>query len=216
MYRIGWTYCALGMMPYGSQWRLHRRIFQQNFRQKATFKMHPVQEKEIHKFLRNILSAPEKFMDHIKQRVLLNAYTPSNSLNKIICTSTMISISMGVAYGYDVADENDRVVSLANDSVTLLNKYTFTGSAFVNSIPLLRYVPSWFPGATFKKDAERGARSLQRMQEVPIEIVKQAIVWNFKLNLQTRSLWETLGSRVRNSFVGLQTPLPNKRRGQWQ
>lgn len=64
---MGWPYCAIGMMPYGPQWRLHRRIFQQNFRQRATIKLHPVQEQKIHGFLRDLLSSPDRFMDHIKK-----------------------------------------------------------------------------------------------------------------------------------------------------
>lgn len=95
--------------------------------------------------------------------------------------STMISISMAVAYGYNVAEEDDVVLSLAEDAMTLLNKYVFTESALVNSIPLLRYIPSWFPGANFKKDAERGAAALQRMQRLPIDIVKEEIV-RFSMN----------------------------------
>ena len=42
--------------------------------------------------------------------------------------------------------------------------------------PILRYVPSWIPGAGFQKKAEEWKRTVEDMADIPHEFVKQRMV----------------------------------------
>lgn len=91
---------------------------------------------------------------------------------------------MSVAYGHEVTSiMSDPVVQLAEEAMYLLVNYLFPGTAFVNTIPILRFIPSWVPGAKFKRDAERGAKLTKELHEVPIKMVKDQMVYQFSLTV---------------------------------
>ena len=46
----------------------------------------------------------------------------------------------------------------------------------VNAFPWLKYLPSWLPGASFKKKAKRGYQNSMRMYKTPYEITKEKLV----------------------------------------
>jgi hypothetical protein len=50
------------------------------------------------------------------------------------------------------------------------------GAFLVDVFPLLRYVPSWVPGAGFKKKAREWRQNYRDMAEVPHKLVKQRMV----------------------------------------
>ncbi|KAF7346399.1 O-methylsterigmatocystin oxidoreductase [Mycena sanguinolenta] len=54
-----------------------------------------------------------------------------------------------------------------------LSDSVFPGAAAVNTFPILRYLPSWMPGAGFQRFAAEARRLNKEMREVPFEFVKQ-------------------------------------------
>ena len=50
------------------------------------------------------------------------------------------------------------------------------GFFLVNAIPWLRYLPSWFPGAGFKKIAKDGYENSMAMYKRPHEMTKENLV----------------------------------------
>ncbi|KAH9963101.1 cytochrome P450 [Lactifluus volemus] len=65
--------------------------------------------------------------------------------------------SLSVAYGINVAQTKGRIFNL---------------------VPFLIHLPWWFPGASFKKDAEMWKRNLDRCRDEPYEAVKKALEEN--------------------------------------
>jgi cytochrome P450 len=66
-------------MPHGEDWRIHRKIFSPEFSAAA---VHGYQDQEIKwtkKFLQNLVTSPEDFMQHIQQCV---SSDPHLSYNK--------------------------------------------------------------------------------------------------------------------------------------
>ena len=60
---------------------------------------------------------------------------------------------MGVSYGISVKDSDDPYISRAEEALGGLAAAGIPGSFLVDMIPLLKYVPAWFPGASFKRKA---------------------------------------------------------------
>jgi hypothetical protein len=75
-----------------------------------------------------------------------------------------------------VADEDDSYIALANDALRTFAQASVFGAYLVDYIPVLKYVPSWMPGASFKRKA-CGWRHLSReMLESQFKTVKQKMV----------------------------------------
>lgn len=83
---------------------------------------------------------------------------------------------MKLAYGYYIKEENDSIVHLVEQAMDTLAAGTTPGAWFVDYIPILRFVPSWFPGGGFKKKASHMKELVLDMAAVPYELTKQKIV----------------------------------------
>lgn len=51
---------------YGSEWRKHRRIFQQSFKPGSSLAYRPIQTRKMYDMLYGFLNTPEDFEAHIK------------------------------------------------------------------------------------------------------------------------------------------------------
>ncbi|KAK0472806.1 cytochrome P450 [Armillaria novae-zelandiae] len=63
------------------------------------------------------------------------------------------AIILDVTYGWPVTSDDDYFVSLMEEAFYLHGQITQPGRWLVEEIPLLRFVPSWMPGAHFKRFA---------------------------------------------------------------
>ncbi|KIM78610.1 hypothetical protein PILCRDRAFT_98340 [Piloderma croceum F 1598] len=149
---MGWDWLFSGM-PYGPWWRRHRTIFQKYFHINMSSDYHPGQILETHTMLRNLLVSPNNFNHHIRR--------------------TAAAIVLKIAYGHIVADEGDSYVALAEAAMRTSAHAGFFGTYLVDYIPILKYVPSWMPGASFKRKAREWRRLSREMLESQFEIVKQ-------------------------------------------
>lgn len=58
---------------------------------------------------------------------------------------------MRTAYGFDDIQQNESLIHIAEKFILELTETLIPGRYLVNYFPILRYVPSWLPGAGFKK-----------------------------------------------------------------
>ena len=65
------------MLPYGDEWRLHRKLFQHAFRAESEARSRAVYLRRVHTLLTNLLDVPAEFELHIKgSEILLHRFTP--------------------------------------------------------------------------------------------------------------------------------------------
>ncbi|KIK58665.1 hypothetical protein GYMLUDRAFT_60677 [Collybiopsis luxurians FD-317 M1] len=123
------------LMPYGEDWNSHRKLFHQEF--------HPVRSESLHRlhgkkalgiFLNSLLHSPQDWKDQIRHMVG--------------------SIILGVAYGIRVQSQDDPNIKAIEKMNLVVNEAVLPTKFLVNVIPMLKYVPSWFPGASFKRKAK--------------------------------------------------------------
>ncbi|KAJ6580720.1 cytochrome P450 [Mycena capillaripes] len=112
--------------------RKHRQLCHQAFNPVAAQAYHPTEHTACHELLRCPLHNPENIMDHLRHMAG--------------------SVIMSVAYGINVLPQDDPFVALARDAIRTIVIATDT-------IPALKYVPDWFPGAGFKHTAKNGAEN---------------------------------------------------------
>ena len=83
---------------------------------------------------------------------------------------------MRIAYGLDVADQNDKYISIVERGVDIFTRIIVPGRYLVEALPWLRHVPMWFPGAGFKRDAAKWQRDIHALRTVPFNAAVEQMV----------------------------------------
>jgi len=151
---MGWDWDFLHM-TYSDRWRQHRRVFHQSFQSRAIEGYFPIIRRAALDLVSNFSATPDDFVSHIRH--------------------FSGGIILRITYGYDVTPKNDEYVRLAQAAGGPLLQVVHAGSYLVEYIPALKYIPSWFPGAKFKRQAKEWAKHAFRLRESPFESVKAAI-----------------------------------------
>ncbi|KAG7090446.1 hypothetical protein E1B28_009563 [Marasmius oreades] len=146
----------LGSMRSSESWRTHRKILYNAFHPRVMPEYYADLRTGSIFLLRNIISSPENFVDHVSH------YTAT--------------LALKLAYGYTELETNDNQyhVRLAHDMNDSLQSVV-PGSFLVEYVPILRYLPGWFPGTSFKGKAVAWAVSINELKNKPWRRLKQAI-----------------------------------------
>lgn len=88
---------------------------------------------------------------------------------------------MSVVYGITIAEHDDPYVSLAEKATDVFGKITIPGQYAVESMPFLKHIPSWFPGAGFKRDALRWSEVVLAARDTPYDAAMDAFVCHLSI-----------------------------------
>ncbi|RBA19920.1 hypothetical protein FPRO05_09220 [Fusarium proliferatum] len=150
---VGWEN-SLGFSPYNNRFRTHRKNMARIIGSKrAAAKYDRLQEAEVAHFLLHVLDDPERFIDHIRKEAG--------------------SVILKIAYGYTAEPfKEDKLIRMAGQAMDDVTAAGVPGAFLVDILPLLRYVPDWVPGASFKRLAKKWASELDDLAEKPYAFVK--------------------------------------------
>ncbi|KAF4622580.1 hypothetical protein D9613_009398 [Agrocybe pediades] len=149
-----WNF-IVGFMDYGQQWRGNRRIIHNIFHPNAAARLKP-------QMLRSTRHLLNRFLDH-----------PSNVVGNFrhMSGETILSIT----YGIQVKEYNDPYVKTIQEGMDILGVASIPGTYLVDTFPILKYVPEWLPGASFKRKAREWKDLGRRVVEEPYEAAKRLI-----------------------------------------
>ncbi|EJD46096.1 cytochrome P450 [Auricularia subglabra TFB-10046 SS5] len=131
--------------------RIYRRLLNGTLNKQAVQAYHPVLEDEARGMLARLLVAPEQFEKHIRH--------------------TSVQTIMRITYGYTVKEE-DPFVSIIEDGFRVSSIGATPGKWLVDVFPILRFIPSWVPGAGFQHKGKEWKALLDRMIEAPFTWTK--------------------------------------------
>ncbi|PPQ90225.1 LOW QUALITY PROTEIN: hypothetical protein CVT25_012934 [Psilocybe cyanescens] len=151
---MGWEF-NVELLPYGDEWRQHRRVCQQHFNPQTARKYEALQMDKVRGFLQALIETPEQFDAH----------------NKVLS----ISLTMNMMYGYDIKSIDDRVIEVAEAGNVIGSRLMAPGGSLINIFPLLRHIPPWVPGATSHKEAQEVKSLTEEMMRIPTEFVKKSL-----------------------------------------
>ncbi|KAK7446315.1 hypothetical protein VKT23_014521 [Stygiomarasmius scandens] len=140
-------------MPYGPRWYAQRRLFTKEFSANLPERYEPQVQKAVSEMLGRLFRAPEDFVGHIRHMA-----------------GTVI---MDVTYGIQVLPSNDPYIEEAERALVGFVSAAIPGSFWLDYFPFLKYVPSWFPGASFKVKAKNWRRDASIMVNHPYDDVKE-------------------------------------------
>ncbi|KAG9074563.1 hypothetical protein FRC06_010605 [Ceratobasidium sp. 370] len=144
----GWEDSIL-FTKYNQRLRVYRKLLHQTFNPRATMDFQDLQKNEVHKLMKRLADAPCAFMQH--------AHLMAGS------------VAIRIAYGHTVNDSDDEFIRSAEDFMAAVGEATIPGRWMVETIPLLRFVPSWVPGAGFKRRTEAWARKTVKHRQAPFD-----------------------------------------------
>ena len=79
--------------------------------------------------------------------------------------SVLAATILKIAYGIDIDDENHEIIRMIDAALEGLAQAFVPGAFLVDVLPLLQYVPAWFPGAGFQRTFARWREATVRMKE---------------------------------------------------
>lgn len=83
---------------------------------------------------------------------------------------------LSTAYGYDIQPKKDYLIQIAEDATEQLVMAAVPGATLVNHVPVLQYLPTWFPGAGFHKLAAGTKELTTQMKEIPFKWTQEKVV----------------------------------------
>ncbi|KAF7374569.1 hypothetical protein MSAN_00341500 [Mycena sanguinolenta] len=116
-----------------------------------------------------VINSVKTAVEIFEQRAHIYSGRPVLTMVELLAAA----IIMATVYGYEVQPTNDHFVGLAQDAGKRFSDSFFPGAVAVNTFPILRYLPSWMPGAGFQRFAAECRQLIKEMREGPFDFVKQ-------------------------------------------
>lgn len=135
------------------RWRRYRASFSRFFNQTAIQHYQDLQGKYIRALLHRLHQSPDDLREHIR--------------------FTIGSLILEVTYGIKPRSKDDSFLVLSDNTLTKIGQACVPGTYLADYFPVLKYVPSWFPGANFKITLEQLRQETFEMVNSPIEVIKE-------------------------------------------
>ncbi|KAH9917085.1 cytochrome P450 monooxygenase [Fomitopsis serialis] len=140
---------VLAVMQMSERLRKHRRwLHSVLFAEGALDKFRSVQRREVDVLLASLLHAPDELT---------------------------ASLMMESIYGHTVTSDDDEYLHYAEAALKGTTEVASPGAAIVDILPFLRHIPSWMPGAGFKREAAKVKVSIEEAHVKPYEMVERAM-----------------------------------------
>ncbi|KAM5540993.1 hypothetical protein V8D89_005304 [Ganoderma adspersum] len=140
---------SFGLMDYGEEWRVCRKMTHHEFRATPFKKYRYILVHHAHDLVRRMTKeSVARVSFHLKHMAGANI--------------------MQVTYGIKVLPEHDPFIGLAEASNEAVSTCALS-FYLVDSFPLFRYVPTWFPGAGFKRQAAGWREAANCELNIPYE-----------------------------------------------
>ncbi|KAF7324453.1 Cytochrome P450 [Mycena sanguinolenta] len=140
-------------ISYNERFKMYRKLMHRSFNPSAAKMYWEIQEREARILIDNIVRSPEKLVQHLRRNAA--------------------SVIMRIAYGYSVTRHDDHFVVVAEEHMRIGSQAGAPGRWLVDSLPFLQYLPEWFPGAGFKRQAREWSEQMYSQFLEPHNWVKQ-------------------------------------------
>ncbi|KAJ7890192.1 cytochrome P450 [Mycena olivaceomarginata] len=153
---MGWDFSSSDCQKRTLFRRTKRKLLNTAFSVGASPHFQPMELTAAHALLRRFLTNPE--CDIIQQFRQMTG-----------------GLIMSIAYGIDVLPMNDPYLKLLQESMHGLAEARVSGKYLVDAISILKYIPTWFPGAGFKRAAKEWGEMTRQSVRVPFAEAKRII-----------------------------------------
>ncbi|KZV89528.1 cytochrome P450 [Exidia glandulosa HHB12029] len=157
-------------MPYGNFLRQHRRALHQHLNEAAAKTWWNTQQDLNVRFLKKLIDAPGDWWD-------LTHWLAGANI-------------MRMTFGIEIAKKDDPWIDLGIKVAEVASKAGSFGAFAVDIFPLLKYIPAWFPGAKFKRDAIEWRQVHVQAKNLPFQRVVKDMAAGNAMSCIARSMLE--------------------------
>ncbi|KAF9247122.1 cytochrome P450 [Melanogaster broomeanus] len=167
---IGWDK-SLALLQCGTHFKEYRKNLHHTIAKKSALEeLHPVVECQVHRFMQRLIVQPLE-------------------INSISCRMSG-SLILAISHGNEMQMEAGSYLHTAETAIRFFATTSMIGGSIVDIVPMLRYLPSWFPGTSFWKTATDGKKALDEMADKPHEVAKAGMAAGTALPSLTTKLLE--------------------------
>ncbi|KZT05788.1 cytochrome P450 [Laetiporus sulphureus 93-53] len=170
---------SLLQLRYGERFRISRKHMRNALNARTISESLGFQEDESVRLLQALLVTPEQFPAHIRRNVG--------------------AVSLNLTYGYRLHEGDGYLLTLAEEFSRITGDALASGRWLVDIFPWLRYVPSWMPGAHFKRWAQWARRRCEELVDAPYDYVKTRIAEGNATSCFTSRALEALQEETRKT-----------------
>ncbi|KAF5370376.1 hypothetical protein D9758_006898 [Tetrapyrgos nigripes] len=156
---------SMPLLPYGTEWRAHRKLAHVALNQNAVKVYHSAQEDLAVLLSKALVDKPENFFSHVRL-----------AAQRIVMT---------VTYGLPVETADNEYITKAEETMEMIGKATVPGAYLADILPFLKHLPSWIP---FQREAAEGKEMIDSFVTKPYEHVKREMNTNNAKPSLTRHL----------------------------
>jgi hypothetical protein len=169
------------MLPYGDLWRESRRIFTKHFSDSQINQPRDIQY--VRRFLGQLLQRPNDFLQHARTYVPFTVSLVIRPFIFFASLSLVGSTTLSMTYSINVRPYNDPYITIAEEAIAAIGELAKAGAFLVDILPILKYVPDWFPGAKFHRKAAIMRTHSDKMRNAPFAETKELMVLTPRLFL---------------------------------
>ncbi|KAI9067667.1 cytochrome P450 [Trametes sanguinea] len=152
---IGWS-TGMIFAPYGPRLREMRKLLAHVLAtRQSVSRFHPLVEKETRRFVQQLQGRSDSLVQDLRRLAG--------------------SIIIMMTYGYEVEGDDDPLIKTVDQVLEEYAQSVAPGAFLADTFPFLRYVPSWFPGAQWKRKVAEQRKHLAHMNDIPFEWAKKRI-----------------------------------------
>ncbi|CAI4210672.1 unnamed protein product [Parascedosporium putredinis] len=162
---MGWG-ATLTFLPFGPQWRMHRKVLQTNLSPSKVRQWHTLQVREA-------------------RRAAASMFAPKASTWRDVLKRFSVAIVLMVSYGIEVDSDDDEYVKIANDAIyatgngglppVVLSTYFHLLTYRAGCIALARHLPNWLIRDWPLKFAREWGWAIRKLHDVPFAEVKAEV-----------------------------------------
>ncbi|KAJ3785736.1 cytochrome P450 [Lentinula aff. detonsa] len=143
---------SLALIPYGKEWREHRKLANIALSAVSVQKYRAIQEELSALLNRDILEKPDDFFMHVRLAAA--------------------RVVMSVTYGFSVHDSDDKYITHAEKTMEIVTTATVPGAFLCDLLPFMKHLPKWLP---FMQTAVHGRNMVDTLVDRPFEQVKSEL-----------------------------------------
>ncbi|CAE6435190.1 unnamed protein product [Rhizoctonia solani] len=166
---------STAFLPYGERWRRQRRMSHEVLQKKASEEFWPTVTRQSRRALQRLMNHPKGYEEAFKH----------------MAACTILSST----YGYEVSSSGEELLKIVEAANHGLCQSALAGNFFVNVVPWLRYVPSWLPGAGWKRQAHKWREEKDKMLHLPFNWTREQMAAGTAAPSMLRNLLSDLASQ---------------------
>ena len=129
----------------------------------------------VRRFLGQLLQKPTDFLQHVRTYVLIYHISSKHAVY-FLHISLVGSTTLSMTYSINVRPNKDPYIKIAEEAVAAVAELLIPGAFLVDIIPILKYVPKWFPGAKFQSKAAMMRKHATMMRNATFAATEELMV----------------------------------------